>query len=290
MTSILFGLGVAIVAVAAAIAAASAAWVFWDAWKATDLEAFRALMGAFAGAFFAYLFVRFGDAMKKVYDRKEKNHTSLVRLQHYFNDCLNTTSDNLYIASDCIGVFTDARLTSGNHPIYMNVFHQYQVDTELLIGLTNLDLINEMASLNAGLKKLNESLATIDRAYGQIRDAFISKTISESDYLENARRTRDRCVQIKPFLTQTHDDLVRLFAVAKLLMKNPPLFVRITQALVRTKYPKGFEMYLSVRQLRSRQAWRLLLRQANNVFVKPKPVRPNLSFHRTLHDEAAQGR
>jgi hypothetical protein len=244
MKSILFGLGVTIVALAAAIAASSAAWVFWDAWKATDLEAFRALIGAFAGAFFAYLFVRFGDAMKKVYDRKEKNHTSLVRLQHYFNDCLNTTSDNLYIANDCTRIFAEARLTSGGHPIYMNVFHQYQVDVELMIGLTNLDLINEMASLNAGLKKLNSSLATIDRAYGQIRDAFIAKTISETDYLANARLTRDRCAQIQPFLSQTQGDLVRLFAVAQLLLKDPPFLVRITQAFVRTKYPKGFEALL----------------------------------------------
>jgi len=244
MKSILFGLGVAIVAIIAAIAASSVAWVFWDAWKATDIEAFRALLGAFAGAFFAYLFVRFGDAMKKVFDRKEKNHTSLVRLQHYFNDCLNTTSDNLYIANDCIGVFTEARLMSGNRPIYMNVFHQYQLDTELMIGLTNLDFINEIASLNTSLKKMNESLATINRAYSQIRDAFISKTISGSDYLENARLTRDRCVQVIPFLNQANDDLVRLFAITNLLMKNPPFLVWVTQALVRTKYPKEFETLL----------------------------------------------
>lgn len=244
MKSILFGLSIAIVALAAAIAASSAAWVFWDAWKATDLEAFRALVGAFAGAFFAYLFVRFGDAMKKVYDRKEKNHTSLVRLQHYFNDCLNTTSDNLYIANDCIRIFAEPRLTSGGHPIFMNVFHPYQIDVELMIGLTNLDLINEIASLNAALKKLNDSLATIDRAYGQIRDAFIAKTISEADYLANARLTRDRCAQVRPFLSQTAEDLVRLFAVVQLLLKNPPFLVRVTQTLVRTKYPKGFEALL----------------------------------------------
>lgn len=241
MKSVLFGLGIVAIAFSAAIAATSATWVFWDAWKAADHEAFRALVGAFAGAFFAYLFVRFGDAMKKVYDRKEKNHTSLVRLQHYFNDCLNTTSDNLYIANDCIGVFAETRLTSGVHPIYMNVFHQYLIDMELVVGLTNLDLINEMTSLNAGLKKMNASLATIDRAYIQIRDAFISKTISEIDYLENARRTRDRCIQVRPFLTQTHEDILRLFAVTNLLMKYPPFLVRVTQALVRTKYPKGFE-------------------------------------------------
>ena len=182
--------------------------------------------------------------MKKVYDRKEKNHTSLVRLQHYFNDCLNTTSDNLYIASDCIDVFTDARLQSGNHPVYMNVFHPYTINTELIIGLTNLDLINEIASLNVGLKKMNETLATIDRAYGQIRDAFVSKTIAGADYLENARRTRDRCNQVRPFLNQINEDLIRLFAIVQLLMKDQPFFVRVTQTLVRTKYPTGFEALL----------------------------------------------
>lgn len=244
MNSILYILGMAIVVAAAAIAGASATWVFWDAWKATDLEAFRALVGAFAGAFFAYIFVRFGDAMKKVYDRKEKNHTSLVRLQHYFNDCLNTTSDNLYIASDCIDVFNDDRLQSGNHPIYMNVFHPYTINAELIIGLTNLDLINEIASLNTSLKKMNETLATIDRAYGQIRDAFVSQTIAGADYLENALRTRDRCNQVRPFMNQINEDLIRLFAVAQLLMKDQPFFVRVTQTLVRTKYPKNFQTLL----------------------------------------------
>lgn len=91
---------------------------------------------------------------------------------------------------------------------------------------------------------MNNSLATIDRAYGQIRDAFIAKTISESSYLENARRTRDRCIQVRPFLKQTNDDLVRLFAVTSLLMKNPPFLVRVTLALVRSKYPRGFEVQL----------------------------------------------
>src|SRR5712691_6181689 len=109
MKSALFGIGIVIVSLVAAILAASAVWVFWDAWKAVDRDAFRALVSAFAGAFFAYLFVKFADGFKKIYDRKEKNHTSLIRLQHYFNDCLNITSDNLFIAEDCIKVFNEQR-------------------------------------------------------------------------------------------------------------------------------------------------------------------------------------
>lgn len=239
MKLILFSLGIVIVAVVAAIAVATATWMLWDASKASDIETFRVIMGAFAGAFFAYLFVRFGDAMNKIYNRKEKNHTSIVRLQHYFNDCLNTTSDNLFIANNCIDVFSETNLNSG-YPIYMNVFHEYPINTELLINLTNIDFLNEVYSLNTSLKKLNSSLASVDRAYGQVREGFVSKTIDVQSYLENARRTRERCEELVAFLTQQQFDLIKLLATTNLLLKNPPFLTRVILILVRNNYPKDF--------------------------------------------------
>jgi len=244
MKSVLFGIGIAIVSIAAAIAAASAAWVFWDAWKASDLEAFRALVGAFAGAFFAYIFVRLGDGLKKIYDRKEKNHTSLVRLQHYFNDCLNTTSDNIFIAEECTKVFDESRLQANEHPIFMNVFHQYPIDRELVIGLTNLKFVNEVYSLNVGLEKMNDSMATVDRAYAQVREAFVAKHIADTDYLLNARRTRQRSIELKGFLLRIKRDLIRLFATSNLLLDDPPFLVRVIRAVTQTKYPRDFELTL----------------------------------------------
>lgn len=245
MNSVLFAFGIVIVSVAAAIAAGSAAWVFWDAWKASDLDSFRALVGAFAGAFFAYLFVRFGDGLKKIYDRREKNHTSLVRLQHYFNDCLSTASDNIFIADECISVFDENRLQGNEHPIFMNVFHPFPIDRELIIGLTNLKFVNEVYSLNVGFKKMNDSMATVDRAYGQIRDAFVAKQISIADYVLNVRRTRQRSIQLRAFLVQMKQDLIRLFATTNLLLKDPPFLVRVIQFAAETRYPKYFEMALS---------------------------------------------
>lgn len=245
MKSTLFGIGIAIVSFVAAIVAASATWIFWDAWKASDHEAFRALIGAFSGAFFAYVFVRFADGFKKVYDRKEKNHTALVRLQHYINDCLNITSDNLFIADDCVQIFSEQRLEGGELSIYMNVFHEYPIDRELLIGLTNVKFLNEVYSLNVEFSKLNASLATIDRAYAQVRDAFIAKHVDEASYLLNARRTRERCVELRGNLLQTKQELIRLFAVTNLLLKDPPFLVRVIRALTQTAYPKDFDVALA---------------------------------------------
>lgn len=246
MRSVFFAIGVAVVAIAAAIAAGSVTWLFWDAWKATDLEAFRAIVSAFSGAFFAYLFVRFGDALKKVYDRKEANHTALFKLQHYFNDCLSTTSDNVFIVDNCVNVFTNARMASEEVPIYMNSFHQYQINKDLVVQLTNVEYLNEVFSLNVSLRKTNDSLATLDSTYSQLRDSYFAKTIDVKTYKANALRYRDRCIEIKGFLMQTKDDLIRLLAVANILMQDRPFLARVILALVRTKYPKNFDIRLQV--------------------------------------------
>lgn len=245
MKSTLFGIGIAIVSFIAAIVAASATWIFWDAWKASDREAFRALIGAFSGAFFAYVFVRFADGFKKIYDRKEKNHTALVRLQHYINDCLNITSDNLFIVDECVQVFSEERLEAGELSIFMNVFHEYPIDRELLIGLTNVNFLNEVYSLNVEVSKLNASLATIDRAYAQVRDAFIAKHVDATVYLLNARRTREHCGTLRGNLLQTKQQLIRLFAVTNLLLRDPPFLVRVIRSLTQTAYPKDFDAALT---------------------------------------------
>ena len=250
MKSIFFAIGVTIVATVAAVAAGSAIWLFWDVLKGTDLDAFRAIVGAFAGAFFAYLFVRFGDALKKVYDRKVINHTALVKLQHYFNDCLNTTGDNVFVVNNCVDCFTDERLTSADVPIYMNNFQQYLINRDVVTQLTNVDFLNEVYSLNVSLCKMNDSLATIDRAYSQLRDSYLAKNIDVGTYKTNAQKYRNRCIEINSFLLQIKDDLTRLFAVANLLSQDRPFLVRVIQALVLTTYPKNFDGRLQIEKKR----------------------------------------
>jgi len=245
MKNLLFGAGITVVAALAAIGAGSATWVFWEAWQGSDREAFRALLGAFSGAFFAFLFVRFGEGLKRIYDRKEKHHTSLVRLLHYFNDCLGITGDNVFIIDTFLNVFDDKRLQSNElPPIFTNRFHEYPIDRELVIGLTNLDFANDVYTLNVGLRKLNDSLATFDRSYAQIMEAFISKKIDTAMYVGNIRHSRGRYVEMREFLLQTKADLIRLFASANLLTKDAPFLVRVIGALTKSGYSSRFKANL----------------------------------------------
>ena len=244
MREVTFAIGVLLVAIIAGMAVGSVTRIIGDAWKGVDRDAFRALLGAFAGAFFAFLFVRFGDALKTVYERKEKHHTSLVRLQHYFNDCLNTTGDNLFISDDFLKIMTEARLAGGERPIFMNQFQQYGLDRELPIGLTNLAFTNEVYTINVELRKLNDSMAAVDRAYSQVREAFIAGKVDTATYFENVRLSRARFNEIKHFLHETQSDLTKAFATSNILLRDAPFLVRVIRKFVNSRYPRNFERLL----------------------------------------------
>lgn len=245
MQAILFAVGIALVSVAAAVAVGSATWLFWDAWKSSDLESFRALVGGFSCAFFAYLFVRFGDALKKIYDRKELNHTTLIKLQHYLNDCLSIANDNIFIIDDCRRTFDDGKRNTHEVPIFSNSFQKFRIDRDLIINLTNVEFMNDAYSFNVGLAKMNDSMTTVESSYAQMREALIAKNIDPPTYKENAWKYRDRCIEIQAFLKQLQNETVGLLATSRILAKEHPFFTRVIQLVVRTSYPKNFHARLA---------------------------------------------
>jgi hypothetical protein len=243
--NVLFALGITLVAAISAVVAASATWLFWEAWRGADREAFRAMLGAFSGALFAFLFVRLGEALKRLYERKEKNDTTLIRLQHYFNDCLNITGDNIFIADFILPLIDEQRLRSGDLPVLSNEFHEYPIERELIVGLTNVDFLNDVYTLNVELRKLNDSMATADRSYEQVTDAFLSKKIEPEMYIANLLHSRPRYAEIREYLLETKEDLVRLFATTTVLLRQAPFLVRVIRALTKSRYSKRFEADLA---------------------------------------------
>jgi len=214
---------------------------FSSALSGTDTNTFKSFAGAFYGAFFAFLFVRTGEGLTKIYERKSKHFNTLVRFQHYFNDCLNITGDNVFIADDYIRIFDDRTLAKKEPRVFFNVFHEYPIDSELLIGLTNIDFINEVYTLNVELRKLNDTMHAIDRSYDQIRRAFVEKNIDLDTYILNVKEEKLRYFEVKKFLLETKSDLVRLYSISRILTKSSPLLSRVITRLSRSKYPVDIE-------------------------------------------------
>jgi hypothetical protein len=240
MPSTKFAIGVLLLAIAAAATTASVCWTLWSAWAASNPKTLESVSGAFAGAFFAFMFVRLGDALNRIFARAERNQTALIRLQHYVNDCLNTNNDNIFVAEDAIRTFAETEFAAGKLPIFMNVPLKYLIDREVPLGLTNVDFVNDVYSLNVDLNKLNDSLATIDRANSELRTALLAGTIPHEAYLVNARRTRERYREVNGFLHATHDQLVEALATARLLAADAPFFVSLIRRLTISRHKRDF--------------------------------------------------
>lgn len=96
---------------------------------------------AFAGAFFAFLFLRLAEFLSKVYQRQVKHYNSLVILETQLNELGGIIHDNIYL----IPFFRNA-ITSGN--IYFSKLRQLPIDRSHYENLHDIDLINDLFSFN----------------------------------------------------------------------------------------------------------------------------------------------
>src|SRR5258708_6324999 len=121
--------------------------------------------GAFLGAFFAFLFVRIGDALTRLYDRQTKNYNALVQLQHHLNKSLGLIGENLFVVKDFTRVFREPRQPNEPTRLYRDEFAQIPLEYELLPMLTNIDLVNELFSYNGSIRKLNGTMENMAKTY-----------------------------------------------------------------------------------------------------------------------------
>lgn len=237
---------IALLAIIFGFVAASVYVFFSSAFQSLGSESFKSFSGAFFGAFFVFLFIRLGEIFTKIYDRKAKHHNSLIRLQHYFNDCLNITGDNVFVADDFLTVFEEGVISRKEPRMFFNMYHDYPIDNELIIGLTNSGFLNEIYTFNIGLKKINETVHASNMSYKEVRTAFIEKNIDIDTYIENVKGEKVRCEQIKKFLLQTKSDIIRLLSISRILSKSKPLLTRLIISTSKSKYPKNMEEQISL--------------------------------------------
>ena len=187
----------------------------------TDLEFASKMTGAFAGAFFAFLFVRIGDALTRFYDRQKKSYNGLVRLEYLCNEYLNRISDNVFIIDDFSKIATDSM--AKNEPfIYMNTLHEFIIPKDILLDLANIDLINEVFSFYADTEKMNHSIATVNRFYSEIKDAFVQQKIDYGTYKTNVSIGLAKMTELRKFLLGLDQETKKMASTTRLLSKDKP--------------------------------------------------------------------
>ena len=201
---------------------------------------FETLIGGFAGAFFAFLFLRIGEALTKVYERQNRHYNALVVLESMCNRYLNVISDNIFVINDFTKLAEEA-LKENKPFIYFNVLHEFSLDKEITPNLSNLDLINDVFSFEMGIDKMNNSISSTNRFYGEIKSAFMQKNIDFETYKINVGILVSKLLELKAFLLDLERENKVIVARARILMKDKPLFTSFIHIFSKKRYPNDIE-------------------------------------------------
>lgn len=183
---------------------------------------------AFAGAFFAFVFLRITEFLSKIYERQVRHYNSLVVLETQLNELIGIISDDLYL----IPTFKNS-IESGN--IYFSKLSQLPIDKTHYDNLQDITLINDLFSYNSQLRKLNDDIDSLSGGYADIKNAYIQRNIDPNDYLLNAKITAKMLTTLQVFLDDTNKKTIELMAKVRLMSKRDvPLGTQMMRWFIKT--------------------------------------------------------
>jgi len=215
-------------------------FVFSNLFSHQNPKYIESFYGAFVGAFFAFLFVRFADALNRIHERHSKNNKALIVLEHHLNDRGSVVHDNIYTVDTFLSLMQEIKNNPEVPIIFPGIWHEIPLNKELIIDLINIDFINDLASYNMRTRKMNDSINTINRAYQHIKSSFLENSSEKSTYVHNLLAMKGDILTFRKFLVRLLEDTKVIVAKARILHRDIPFFSRIILLTFRKKYPKTF--------------------------------------------------
>jgi len=218
--------------------------VFYKIFIQPSTQFSESAVAAFFGAFLAFLFIRIGEFFKTYSERINKGHNALIRLEHLLNSLLGQLDDNVYV-TEIFESFYESYVKNQQNArvfIWANRLTPVKVLSDMLIDLLNIDLVNELFLLNEGLRKLNDSMETINGAYKESKDALISKVIVPENYIENLTRIHKSILEIREFIKASISETTQALAAIRVLAKNRTLIGYLLKRLPSYKYGPTFKV------------------------------------------------
>ncbi len=198
---------------------------------------FNTSIAAFVGAFFSYLFVRFAEVIKAIYDRQLSGFNALVGVERWLGATYDDIVADIFAIDNAL-----AAKASSETIINFNRLTPLRFDWALLDKLSNLDFINELSQFGSDIRKLELTIEDLNSMYGEVRSSFLSKSTDAATYRTNFLIYLDKLTELRKFLSEAEDATKRLTALTRILLRDKPLFPRIVRRLSRRKMPTENEI------------------------------------------------
>lgn len=204
-------------------------------------EFFNRAFGAFAGAFFAFLFLRLAEGLKSLYDRKVRHHHGLIKLEYQGNMLLDAIGLNRYEIDQIVASF-DAGQVSGDIIFTTNRPVPFDFDAGVMYDLTNLDIINQVLSYRLQINRFNADIDGVLSMSDLFRTSFLEGNLGKENYVRNYAISVSKFKDIRAFLDAFEKTTKRLVATAVVrAQRDKPFLNKLVPFAVRTRHERSFE-------------------------------------------------
>ncbi len=210
-------------------------------------EIIKILLSAFAGAFFAFVFLWLSDKRKVKNEKKKNNTRALSKIQFICNNNYSALNTTLYSISEILRVFKEAREQSKD-PFSANRLDKIILDQDLLLELSNIDFLNDFFSFNRIIEKHNNDVENINHFHDSMKMARLNNVITSQNYIENLGRFENNLKLFNKFVIDLMEQTESIVAKCRVLLKDETTFwkriLRITSKGYKKDFRKKYEAEL----------------------------------------------
>lgn len=188
-------------------------------------EYLKLLTSAFAGAFFAYIFLRISDRVKDKKSKRKDSIRSLSKIQFICNENYNLLNDSLFVIDQISSVIIEARRRNQS-PYSVNRLDRITNDKEILLYLLNIDFLNDYFSYTVMVEKHNNDVDSFNHFHESMQMARLSGQIPVENYNENMLRFENDIKAFKNLCIDAMERTEDIVAKCRVILKEEDRFFR----------------------------------------------------------------
>lgn len=215
-------------------------YIFTELFLANNIGAIQGFYGAFAGAFFAFLFIRLSDALTRIYERKANHYRALVKIELNLNQCLVVIASNLFTIVDFRHAMERGQQSPNGIALHVMQFEKIPFTGELVPSLTNIDFMNDLHIYTENIRKINRQIMSLEDAYQTAKLGMIDGKINRDTYYRNVGHVLEGMSIIEKFLKSADDETVKTLASTRVLAQDKPFLAKLVSAITKTRYGENF--------------------------------------------------
>jgi len=139
-----------------------------------------AAVGGIVGGLAAFFVSQVNESIKKRRKRWFEHRNALVQLEYLLNEITDIIAANRHIVTMAIDPITKKDI---GLPIVWSEPHPLPYDSSLPTHFLRIEIINKLLSYGVKIRRLNNDIKTICRAYSEMRSGLLRQDLSKDQYL-----------------------------------------------------------------------------------------------------------